>query len=200
MHNSNIQWLKTRRSIRRYKSEPVPSVMINQILQAAIWAPSAHNRQPWRFVVIERPSTKMKLAAAMGAKLRADLSADGMSPDLIEKDSNRSFQRITNAPILILLCLTMGDMDSYPDSRRQQNEKMMAIQSTALAGQNLLLAAHSLGLGACWMCAPLFCPQVVVDTLHLPSDWEPQALISVGYPDEAKEKTRHSLEGRVLWR
>lgn len=200
MQNSNIQWLKTRRSIRRYKPEPVATEIVDQILQTAVWAPSAHNRQPWRFVVMEQQATKIKLASAMGAKLRVDLTADGMPPELIKKDAERSFQRITNAPILILLCLTMADMDSYPDSMRQANEKMMAVQSVALAGQNLLLAAHSFGLGACWMCAPLFCPQVVVDTLQMPSDWEPQALISVGYPAESKEKTRHSLEGRVLWR
>ncbi len=200
MQNLKIQWLKNRRSIRRYTPEPVSSVIIDQILQTAVWAPSAHNRQPWRFVVLESPAAKIKLATAMGTKLRADLSADNMPPELISKDVERSFQRITNAPILILLCLTMADMDDYPDYHRQKNEKIMAVQSVALAGQNLLLAAHSFELGACWMCAPLFCPQVVVDTLQLPSDWEPQGLISIGYPAESKEKTRHPLEGRVLWR
>lgn len=196
----NLNWLKNRRSIRRYQPEPIAHPIIDQILQTAIWAPSAHNRQPWRFVVIEDQTIKINLAAAMVAKLQADLAADGMPPELITKDANRSFQRITNAPILILLCLTMADMDSYPDALRQKNEKLMAVQSVALAGQNLLLAAHACGLGACWMCAPLFCPQVVVETLQLPTDWEPQALISLGYPAESKEKTRHPLEGRVLWR
>ncbi len=142
MQNSNIQWLKTRRSIRRYKPEPISTEIIDQILQTAVWAPSAHNRQPWRFVVLESQATKTKLATAMGTRLRADLSADGMPPELIKKDVERSFQRIINAPILILLCLTMTDMDSYPDSLRQENERTMAVQSVALAGQNLLLAAH----------------------------------------------------------
>jgi len=90
-------------------------------------------------------------------------------------------------------------MDTYPDARRQQNEWIMAVQSTAMAGQNLLLAAHALGLGACWMCAPLFCPAVVRETLSLPPDWQPQAILTVGYPAEQKEKSRHPLHRRVLY-
>lgn len=191
--------LQSRRSIRRYLPDPVPSALIEQILTAATWAPSAHNRQPWRFAIITKTAVKHKLAAAMGAKLRADLEADGLQPDLIEKDADRSYQRITNAPLLILLCLTMVDMDSYPDEKRQQNEWLMAVQSTALAGQNLLLAAHALGLGACWMCAPLFSPDIVRQTLDLPDDWQPQALITMGYPAEVRQKTRKSLDSCVLF-
>ena len=73
-------------------------------------------------------------------------------------------------------------------------------QSAAMAGQNLLIAAHAEGLGACWMCAPLFCPDVVSDTLALPEDWQPQALITLGYPAESREKTRRALEECLLWR
>ena len=58
----------------------------------------------------------------------------------------------------------------------------MAVQSVAMAVQNLLLAAHAEGLGACWMCAPLFCAEIVCRALDLPADWEPQALITLGYP------------------
>ncbi len=94
----------------------------------------------------------------------------------------------------------MSDMDNYPDPHRDQNEYIMAVQSAALAGQNLLLAAHDAGLGACWLCAPLFCPDVVRATLGLPADWQPQALITLGYPAETREKTRNPLEMSVLWR
>ena len=199
MH-STITWLTSRRSLRRYLPDPVPPQLIEQMLTAACWAPSAHNRQPWRFVVITEWATKHKLATAMGDKLRRDLTADHAPLDLITKDTNRSYQRITNAPLLILLCLSMEDMDSYPDPLRQQHEWTMAVQSTAMSAQNLLLAAHALGLGACWMCAPLFCPDLVKQTLDLPDDWQPQALLTVGYPAETKEKTRHPLESRVLYR
>jgi coenzyme F420-0:L-glutamate ligase / coenzyme F420-1:gamma-L-glutamate ligase len=197
--NEKINWIMSRRSIRRYRSDPVPPEMVTQLLSAAAWAPSAHNRQPWRFAVIQNQDTKDRLAQAMGAKLRTDLQADHVPPDLIEKDAARSYQRLTQAPLLILLCLSMADMDRYPDAARQQHEWLMAAQSTALAGQNLLLAAHALGLGACWMCAPLFCSDVVKSSLSLPDDWEPQALITIGYPAEQKEKTRSPLESRVIY-
>lgn len=195
-----VKQIVARRSIRRYRPEPVPDEMVEQLLTAAIWAPSAHNRQPWRFVVINSAATKQRLATAMGQRLRRDLTADRVPQPVIEKDVGRSYQRITNAPLLILLCLTMADMDSYPDPQRQQNEWIMACQSTAMAGQNLLLAAHALGLGACWMCAPLFCPDVVTQALDLPLDWQPQALLTAGYPAETKTKERQSLSSRVLYR
>jgi F420 biosynthesis protein FbiB-like protein len=192
--------LLQRRSIRRYRSDPVSREMIEHILTAAIWAPSAHNRQPWRFAVIQDENQKVSLASAMGARLRRDLEADNAPPELIEKDTARSYSRITSAPVLIALCLSMVDMDSYPDEKRSRAEYMMAVQSVAMAGQNLLLAAHDAGLGGCWMCAPLFCPDVVSENLNLPADWQPQALLTLGYPAESREKTRHPLEMSVLWR
>ena len=192
--------VRSRRSIRRYDPRPVPADLIDRLMEAAIWAPSAHNRQPWRFVVMSGEATKQRLAAAMGERLRADLAADGAPSDLIERDAGRSHARLIGAPLLIVLCLTLADMDAYPDERRAANEAIMASQSVAMAGQNLLLAAHALGLGACWLCAPLFCSDTVRRTLDLPGDWQPQGLITAGYPAETKEKTRHPVGTRVLYR
>lgn len=195
-----LHTIMSRRSIRRYRPDPVPRETIETLLTAAIWSPSAHNRQPFRFCVVDNPAIKERLARAMGEQLRRDLEADGVSEDVIAADTGRSYARITSAPVVITLCLSMMDMDIYPDQRRAHNEYVMAVQSTAMAGQNLLLAAHDAGLGACWMCAPLFCPDVVKAALELPDDWQPQALITLGYPAEAREKTRHPLEKSVLWR
>ena len=195
-----LHTIMTRRSIRRFRPDPVSRENIEVLLTAAVWAPSAHNRQPFRFCVVENVATKEHLARAMGERLRRDLEADGVSDDVIAADTGRSYARITSAPTVIALCLSMSDMDIYPDERRTHNEYVMAVQSTAMAGQNLLLAAHDAGLGACWMCAPLFCPDVVRAALDLPDDWQPQALITLGYPAETREKTRHPLEKSVLWR
>ena len=107
-----------RRSIRRYHADPVPRELVTSLLEAAQWAPSAHNRQPWRFVVIETQAEKERLAVAMGARLRRDLEADGVPAEVIDKDVSRSYDRLTSAPILVVLCLSMGDMDSYPDANR----------------------------------------------------------------------------------
>ncbi len=190
---------RSRRSIRRYLALPVPRELIDELLECARWAPSAHNRQPWRFAVIQAAETKDQLAHAMGVRLRADLERDSVPPEVIEADVSRSYARITNAPVVIVVCMTMREMDSYSDARRQAAERTMATESVAMAVQNLLLAAHANGLGACWMCAPLFVPETVRDTLHLDSDWEPQALITLGYPAETKSKTRKPLEEIVKY-
>jgi len=186
--------IRERRSIRRYRPEPVPAGLLAEVLAAATWAPSAHNRQPWRFAVVRSPEGKAELAGKMGARLRADLEADGLPEDVIETDVRRSYQRLTGAPVLVVVCLTMADMDRYPDERRQKNEWTMAVQSTAMAGQNLLLAAHAVGLSGCWLCAPLFCPQAVRATLGLPAGWEPQGLITLGYPAQERTKSRRPQE------
>ncbi|MFZ4827011.1 MAG: nitroreductase family protein [Phototrophicaceae bacterium] len=197
---SMLQLLQSRRSLRRYTSDPVPHELLVTILESATWAPSAHNRQPWRFAVLREFATRVQLAQAMGNRLRQDLMADAVPQQIIDEDVNRSYERITQASVLIVLCLTMEDMDHYPDDKRAQNERIMAQQSVAMAGQNLLLAAHAVGLGACWMCAPLFCQDVVQTTLELPTHWEAQALITLGYPAQSREKQRRPLSENVLWR
>lgn len=199
MNEHFMELILGRRSIRRYHQKAVPQSLVNQLLTAATWAPSAHNRQPWRFVVISGLEKKRRLAQAMGDKLKRDLTRDGVDSMLIEKDVSRSYRRITGAPLLVLVCTSMEDMDSYPDERRQTNEWTMAIQSTAMAGQNLLLTAHALGLGACWMCAPLFCPEVVQEVLELPMDWQPQGLVTIGFPAETKEKDRLPINSFTLF-
>lgn len=189
-----------RRSLRRYRPEPVPRAILLELLHNAIYAPSAHNRQPWRFAVSDSPERKHALASAMGDRLRRDLAADGAPADVIEADAARSYERITSAPAVIVLCLTLADMDDYPDTVRAHHEWTMAVQSVAMAGQNLLLSAHAAGLGACWMCAPLFCPDVVCQALELPPEWQPQGLITLGFPAQERSRTRKPLEESVLWR
>jgi F420 biosynthesis protein FbiB-like protein len=179
-----------RRSIRKYLDGPIGSDVLDALMEAATAAPSAHNRQPWRFLVIESQRTKHRLAVAMGARLRADRLRDGDAMEAIERDVARSYARLTGAPLLVVVCMSMIDMDRYPDPRRNASEHMMAVQGTAMAAQNLLLAAHAAGLGACWMCAPLFCSDTVVAELALPADWEPQGIVTLGHPAEAGKPCR----------
>lgn len=194
------QLIRGRRSIRRYLPRAIDRGLLERILNAAIWAPSAHNRQPWRFCVIESQSEKLALSEAMAARWRRDLAGDSADPDFIERRIAISHARITGAAALVVAAVSMTEMDVYPDPARAEAEWLMAVQSTALACQNLLLAAHHYGLGGCWMCAPLFVPDTVRGILNLPETWHPQALITLGYPAETKEKERLSLEERVLWR
>ena len=171
-----------RRSVRRYRGAALPPAQVERLIRAAAQAPSAHNRQPWRFVVIDDPATRDRLARAMGARLRADRSADSDDLADIDRDVARSYARIIESPTVLLVALTLDDMDVYGDGLRNNYEYIMAVQSTAMAVQNLLLAAQAEGLGACWMCAPLFCSDTVLAVLGLPAHWHAQALVTLGAP------------------
>ena len=189
-----------RRSIRRYEPDPIVRASTERLLLAATRAPSAHNRQPWRFAVLEARAQKEKLALAMSRRLREDRAADGDDPQTIELDVERSYARLTEAPVVIVVCVDMHPMDEYPDELRRRAEFLMAVQSTAMAAQNLLLAAEQEGLGACVMCAPLFCPEVVTQVLSLPQAWQPQMVITIGRPGNAgKDRPRRPLDDVVVW-
>lgn len=175
--------LRKRRSIRRYKAKKPDQNTLARIFASVAQAPSAHNRQPWRFMLITEPGVKANLAHAMGDRLAADRQSDGDDKAAIAADVARSFRRITGAPVLVVVALSMAEMDRYRDDRRDRAEWLMATQSTAMAGQNLLLAAAAEGLAACWMCAPLFCEEEVKGALALPEDWQVQGLVTLGYAD-----------------
>lgn len=167
--------------MRKYQARPVPHELIEQVLEAARWAPSPHGRQPWRFVVLTRQEPKLQLADRMGDTWQQNLQMDGQDAEIVQIRLEKSRQRILDAPVIIIPCLYLEDMDRYPDEHRQADEKTMAIQSIGAAIQNMLLMAYDLGLDAGWMCAPLFCPEVVCEALDLDTRLIPQALITIGY-------------------
>ncbi|MEM1883719.1 MAG: nitroreductase family protein [Candidatus Bathyarchaeia archaeon] len=179
--------IRDRRSIRKYLSKNVPQEIIARIIDAARWAPSAHNAQPWRFLIIFDPEVKRRLAEAMASDWLKDLERDSVPQEEAKRLTEESIKRFSEAPVLIVAAITMREMYRYPDRRRQRFEHLMATQSLAAAIQNLLLAAHAEGLGARWFCAPLFCQETVRRVLGMPRDVEPQALITIGYPAERPE-------------
>ncbi len=167
--------------MRKFQTRPVSQELIEQVLEAARWAPSPHGRQPWRFVVLTRQELKLQLADRMGETWQQNLQMDGQDAEIVQIRLEKSRQRILNAPVIIIPCLYLEDLDHYPDEHRQADEKTMAIQSIGAAIQNMLLMAYDLGLDAGWMCAPLFCPEVVCEALGLDTSLIPQALITIGY-------------------
>ncbi len=174
--------LTARRTVRFYTNARVPDRVVRTLLEAATQAPSAHNAQPTRFVVIGSEVMKRRLAERMARRWRRDLESLGTPEAAITVEIRFSLKRFGEAPLLILVGYTMERMDVYPDRSRRAAEHVMAVQSAAVAVQNLLLAASANGLGACWCCAPLFCPGVVRQTLRLPRAFTPQALLTLGYP------------------
>jgi F420 biosynthesis protein FbiB-like protein len=135
----------------------------------------------------------------MAAEFRRDLHADSLPEGEVETRIARGVDRLLRAPAAVVLCSTMAEMDHYADPRREQAERTMGLQSASLAGGQLLLAAHAEGLGGCWMCGPLFAPQAVRDALDLPADWEPQAVIVLGWPASSGARAK-AFEDTVWWR
>jgi len=187
--------IRSRRSVRRFLPKAVQKEQVFQILESATWAPSAHNRQPWRFVVLMTEETRVRFVETMSILFRQDLLADGTPEMEIERAVNRARQRILNAPVAVLLCLDTSLCDIYSDQRRQDAEFLMGVQGVAMAGSTMLLAAHAAGLGGVWMCAPLFAPGSAKSVLDLPQEWEPQGLILLGYPaDIPKPRPRRLVD------
>ena len=197
--NDLYHLIRERRAIRRYQERPIEKELVERLLESATWAPSAHNRQPWRFAVLTAVEDKERLAQAMGEKLLKDRTADGDLKLDIEVDVARSRARIVEAPVVIGVFLSMSAMDCYPDHKRNRAEHLMAVQSVAMAAQNLWLLAHAAGLGACWLCAPLFVPELVRETLGLPDDWQAQGLMTLGWPAEVRVKSRRPWPESVLF-
>lgn len=173
--------IRNRSSVRSFRSEPVDLAVIERAVEAAGWAPSPHGTQPWRFVVLDDAETRHALASAMADEWRRQLRADSLDEADIERRLVNSRDRLERAPVVVIACLYLGDAHVYPDPARQQAEYLMAVQSLGAASQNFLLNIHAEGLSAGWMCAPLFCPDLIRDVLGLDEGLEPQAMFPVGY-------------------
>jgi coenzyme F420-0:L-glutamate ligase / coenzyme F420-1:gamma-L-glutamate ligase len=182
---SDLQhFLRSRRSVRRFKTDPVSKSIIENILETATYAPSAHDKQPWRFVVVITPEAKSKLSKAVTEKFRLDMTRAGAPEDEIQNRIARTIRRTDEAPAIVILCRDISRVNPQPDEIAQNVEIIMARQSVATAGLQLLLAAHAKGLSGTWICWPLFAPAEICSALDLPAKWEPQGMVFLGTPDE----------------
>ena len=161
--------IKGRRSIRAFKPRDIPEVTVEKIIDAARYAPSAGNIQPWEFVVARKPDTKKKLAQA----------------------AHQSF--IEEAPVVIAVC---ADEKRSLSGYGNRGETLFCIQDTAAATQNILLTAYSLGLGTCWIGA--FNEKEAKEALKTPKGMRPVAIIPVGYPNKTpSQRGRRPLNQMV---
>jgi nitroreductase len=181
--------IRTRRSVRKYKSNPLPKELILELLEAANLAPSATNRQPWEFVVVNRSFLDQLdevLKEAFRARV-AGVSEEEMRraiKDLslpVEDGGDRlkalgSFYRtLGGAPVAIGVSLPR-EKDPWVWKNN--------ISDSAAAIENLLLAAWDRGLGTCWMAGPLKAKaDAIASFLGIPADRELVALVTLGYPD-----------------
>lgn len=182
---SAITAIRERRSIRSYESREIPADVRESVIDAGRWAPSPHHSLPFRFAVLESVGARERLSTAMADQWRQDLLADQVPAETVEDEIAKSRRRIESAPLAILGCVYLDALDTYSDPERQQAEYTMAAHALGAALQNMMLAAHEQGLGAAWMCAPLFCPDTVRAAIGAPQAWLPQALLTMGYPRRA---------------
>jgi len=150
-----IDTIKTRRSIRNFKDTPVEKEKLDQVLEAGIMAPSAKNYQSWEFIVV-KDSDKIK---------NISISSTGRC-------------RFEGVPVMIAVCSDMTRVAGSTEERRNR----FSIQDCAAATQNILLAAHSLGLGTCWVGS--YDETLVREELNIPGHLRLLTLIPVGYPAE----------------
>ena len=148
--------IKRRRSIRAFKNIDLPEETVEKLIDAARWAPSAGNIQPWEFIIERNSETKRKLSEAA---------------------LNQTF--IEEAPVVIVVC---ADYKRSGAGYGNRGATLYCIQDTAAAIQNIHLAATALGLGTCWVGA--FREELVKKLLKIPDGIRPVALIPVGYPAE----------------
>ena len=191
--------VRGRRSVRRFLPDPLPDEIVERVLEAGLWAPSPHGTQPWRFAVLRSRPARERLADAMAESWRHNLAMDGEPEEVIQGRLAGSRRRLLEAPVLILVSLYTRDLDRYPDPARAAAERTMAVQSLGACVQNMLLAAFAVGIDAGWMCAPLFCPEVVVSALGLDPALEPQALIALGHAAaDPRRRPRRPLDTLVV--
>jgi len=165
-----MQALYTRRSIRKYKSDPVPKEMITKLLEAATLAPSGSNSQPWSFMVIQDNNLLKSYSDRAKALCLKGLENKPDPHDYRKILVNPDFNIFYNAGTLILIC---------------GNNQVTAYGDCCLAAQNFMLAAHDEGLGTCWIgfSNHLFDDADFKTELGIPQDLTVVAPIIIGYPD-----------------
>jgi F420 biosynthesis protein FbiB-like protein len=173
--------IQGRRSIRTYRDTLIPEAVLEAILDAGRWAPSPHHSMPFRFVLLTRTESREALSDSMADQWRRDLAADCVPEATIETEVGKSRRRLLGSAAIIVGCVYLDPLDSYPDAARQQAEYTMAAHALGAALQNMMLMAHAHGLASAWMCAPLFCPDTVRSALDLDDGWIPHALLTLGY-------------------
>jgi len=154
--------IKSRRSIRRYKTPPVDDKTIELVLEAARWAPSWANTQCWRFVVVRDTSMKDELSTVLSPR-------------------NPATEAIRNAPVVIVACAVLGESGCYHGEPTTDKGDWYMFD-VALAIQNLVLTAHSLGLGTVFVGA--FDAKKAATILGVPEGFCVVAITPLGYPDQ----------------
>lgn len=188
-----------RRSVRAFADTPVDADAVRRAVGVALTAPAPHHTRPVRFGWLRDSPRRAKLLDAMRQAWRADLERDGLPPARIERRVARG-ELLYRAPELVIPFLVADGAHDYSDARRASSEHTMFTVAGGAAVQGLLVALAAEGLGSCWVGSTIFAPEVVRETLGLPSNWEPLGAIAIGHPADgplAPRPPRDPGEGLV---
>lgn len=172
-----------RRSVRHFSADPVPPELVEAAVGEALTAPAPHHTHPVRLVWVQNSDTRIRLLDRMKQQWRADLSADGMPADAVERRVSRG-ELLYVAPELVIPFLVPDGAHDYPDPVRTSAEHTMFTVAVGAAVQALLVGLAVRGVGSCWVGSTIFAPDIVRAELDLPADWEPLGAVAIGYPAE----------------
>lgn len=181
-----IALAQSRRSVRKFSERPVSRADLFRVLDAARWAPSNHNRQPWRFLVIEDRIKITKLAQQVEAELDEKLkSLPAVASGYVgEFTQHATFFSSASVLILALHKLPVSFAGALLQNVARPELVSGEPLSTAMAVQNLLLAARCIGLGTCVLTAPLIAQNAINCVFGPPAGYASTCLIALGYADE----------------
>ncbi len=182
--------IEGRRSIRRFKDDPVPRDKLEAVLRAASLAPSGKNRQPWRFIVVEGAS-KPEMIRLMREGLAGEI-AKGEDPGSCEW----TIRVMERAPVTVFVFDPEGIPPWEPHSIGQMFDDLVNFQSIGAAIQNMLLAAQDLGLGSLWICDVLYAYEGLRAWLGEPG--EMIAAVSFGYAAESPDPRPRKDLGAIV--
>lgn len=190
-----LEILRSRRSVRHFLPEPVPQEDIEKIITAASWAPSGTNHQNWHFIVIRSEDIKQAMADAVAREV------DEMAREITFSQAQAGFRAYTNfftffrsAPVVI--AAVKKPYDSVTQrifARYNLTERFKSstdVQGPSASVQNLVLMAHVLGYGTCWMTGPLVAKDKLERMLKIAPPDELMALVPLGKPSHVSGATR----------
>ncbi|MGA3111522.1 MAG: nitroreductase [Candidatus Bathyarchaeia archaeon] len=187
--NYVLEAIKSRRAIRSYEDKPVPESAIETMLEAAIYAPSAINIQPWKFTIVTSKTEMKRLSdIAKPALLRTLPDAGNQALSALKKSlSDPKYNIFYEAPLLIFVS---GEKSRF------------GIYDCSMAAQNMMLTAYSLGIGSCWIGTAVALanePKMKIE-LGIPEDHEVHAAIIFGYPRNGFPQSPPKRPAEVLKR